>query len=181
MGLFKKVFKGIKNAGRFAAKTVGKVVKPVLSIAAGSVGGPVAAAAVNSTIGLIGEKKVGEMTAKVVSDGVVKTNKVQETLQKLGVPTSGNNINTVVTALKNAAAGMSNKSVGVSGFTGGVSTPSSSTPSVSISFKDRVIGWWNSAKNWTIEHKKPVLIGVGIVVAICVYYFGFGKRKKWRV
>jgi len=177
MGLFKKVFKGVKQASRFAKKTVGKVAKPALSIAATAFGGPIGGVLVNKAIGLLGEGKVGQMAAKVISDGVVKVDKVEQTLKSAGVATT--NTQTVVDALKNAAAGMSGKAVGVAGFTGGV-TSSGNAPVVSISFKDRVVGWWNAAKNWTIEHKKPVLIAVGIVLTTCVYYFGFGKKKKWR-
>ena len=177
MGLFKKIAKGV---GRFAKKVAKKAVKPALSLAATVVGGPAAGALVNKAVGLLGEKKTTEMAEKVVSDGVVKADKVEKTLSLAGLATP-QNVQTVVGALKSAASGMTNKSIGVSGFTGGVTTSGSSNPSLSISFKDRLVGWWNSLKNWVIEHKTLVMIVGGIVASFCVYYFGFGKKKKWRV
>nr|WP_319509410.1 hypothetical protein [uncultured Draconibacterium sp.] len=178
MGFFKKA---IKSVGGFFKKTAGTIAKTALGGAATIVGGPAAGIAVTKAIGLLGETKVGQMAAKVISDGVVKTDKVESTLKNAGINTDVDTVQTVINALKNSASGIANKNIGVtSGFTGGVSA-SGSVASSNVTFMDKVKGWYYTAKIWIIEHKKAVLIGLAIMAAAMIYFFGFGKRKKWRI
>lgn len=180
MGFFKKLVKG---AGNFAKKiATSGVGKTVLGAAATIVGGPAAGAAVGSLTSMIGEKKAGEMASKVVSDGTVKESKVIETLAKIGINPSPQNIADAVTALKYSAQGIANKPITVtkSASFAPSSTSTSSNTLNTGSFMDKVKNTYYKVKTWVVENSKTVLIGLGIVALGVVGYFGFFKKTKYR-
>ncbi len=180
MSFFKKI--GGAVGGFFKKVATSTVGKTVLGAAATLVGGPVAGAAVVKATSLLGESKLGQMAAKVVSDGVVKLDKVSTTLSNAGINPNAGNIQIVSDALKSAAAGIGNKSIGVSGSAFVAPSSGSSSPVVGTSFTDKVKNVFYRVKNWLVVNWKKILLFVVLpAVVIYVVYAMFFKRKKWRV
>lgn len=178
MSFFKNI--GSAVGGFFKKVATSTVGKTILGAAATLVGGPVAGAAVVKATSLLGEKKLGEMAAKVVSDGVVKTDKVATTLAGNGINPNSENVQVVTDALKSAAAGISNKGIGVSGSASlaSVGAGGSATPGT---FMDKLKLRFSSLKNWFMTNWKKVLL-FGVLPALVVW-FGYKflfKRKKYR-
>ncbi len=191
MGLFSRKKGGtffgnlLRGAGRFAKKIVSSGVgKTILGIAATVVGGPLAGAGVVTAIKALGKTKVGEMAAKVIDSGVVKVDKIIETLDRKNVERNPHLVEQIALGLKNAAQGISHKSISVS-HNPSTYRPSSKAQSVvvKISFLDRLKGYYTSAVEWLRLNKKKAAIygGVALVLIIGGWYLLGGSRKKWRV
>lgn len=177
MGFFKKV--GSKVGGFF--KTVAQVGGTVLSTAATIVGGPVAGALVTKVVGLLGEKKVGEMASKVVNDGTVKVDKVLSTLDQYGIKTDANTVNDVVQALKSAASGIGNKSISVSSASL-ISDVSTGGTQSGLSIMDKVKSMYYRSKDWLVVNWKQAVLygGIAIVICVAIYLLVFKKIKYRR-
>lgn len=176
MSFFKNVISSV--GGFFKKAATSTVGKSVLGLAATVVGGPAAGLAVTKATGLLGEKQIGEMAAKVISDGTVKVDKVKDTLASYGIPETAENIQAITDALKNAATGISQKSITVSGS----SASSDNDKSNSGSFMDKIKSFYYKVKNWIVENWKTILIIASVVGGlVLLWYVFFSKNKKYRV
>nr|WP_319398212.1 hypothetical protein [uncultured Carboxylicivirga sp.] len=203
MGFFKKIGKAIgkaaKGVGRFAGKVASTGVgKTVLSLAATAVAGPIAGAGVAALTKAIGKTKAGEMVSKVVSDGVVKVDKVVTTLKKNGIEPSEAMLDQVVTGVKAAAEGISEKPVSTTGTAKqALSAPSFQTMSFKASskssdsgnvaksnFMDKVKAYWSKFVAWLQRDWKKILLFVvlplGALYALYVIFKPKSNRRKRR-
>lgn len=180
MGFFKKI--GRKAGGFFKKVASSNIGKTVLGTVATAVGGPLAGAAVLAATKLLGEKKTGEMTAKVVSDGTVKVDKVAATLGKMGIQADQGKVNEVVEALRYSAMGIGNKSISIT--KGNLIPPSDSnqghdsTGNWFQKAKDFIALWWAKIKNFVSEKWKVILIVAAILAALVGGWYFLVKNRK---
>ena len=182
MGFLKKLGGAV---GGFAKKIASSGIgRTLLSGAATAVAGPAAGAGVLKLTGMIGEKKTGEMAAKIVSDGTVKVDKIQSTLAKYGIQPDGGTLDEVVQSMKAAASGIGNKSISISGSN--LIAPSSgsggsSSPVAAGNFMEKVKNGWYRSVEWVKTHWKQIaLFGLLPLTIIVAIYFLVFKNKKYR-
>lgn len=169
------------GVSRFAKKiATSGVGRTVLGATATLIGGPAAGIAVNKAIGMLGEKKIGEMASKVVSDGTVKVDKVIGTLEKSGIVADQSGIDDVVNGLKFSAMGIGSKSISV---TKGslIAAGGSNGASTTGTLWDKVKVFFYNIKSWLFANwKKALLYGVLPVVVMVGVYYLFVKKTKYR-
>ncbi|MCU4165220.1 hypothetical protein [Carboxylicivirga caseinilyticus] len=200
MSFFKKIGKAIggavKGVGRFAKKiATSGIGKTILGVAATAVGGPLAGAGITALTKSIGKTKAGAMVSKVVSEGVVKVDKVVTTLQKAGIEPKTELVNSIVTGVKAAAEGIAEKPINTnqttkqalsSAATMNISEPyTTANASTSTgSLMDKVKVYWQKLVNWVkMNWKKLLLFAVlplGVVVALVYFLKPKSNRRKRR-
>ncbi len=200
MGLFKKVFgkKGFfDRIGRGIDKATGGLGSKVLKVAKSAIPAVAGVALAPITGGLslgtllpvaskalkaIGDSKVGKIVDAAVRDGVVKVDKIDQTLKKVGVNVGKDVVNHIGNSVSAAVSQETGIKVPVMASTSSV--PSRDVLDPSGDYKSN---WMSKIKAkamqvWDFAKKNKVAFGIGVLVigAGYVVYRVFGG-KKWRV